>query len=232
MGLGTFGSTAIGTGLRIRRPLRLQTIGLVVVATAGVLAALRFTLPTVVLFCLATAVSSGLAKLAVDASIQERVPETVRASAFAHAETLLMLAWVAGAALGLIPLDGRVGVAIAAVGVFVAAVRAARVSRRLRGEVLRGRATTEPPGRPPVRYDIEGQLGPPTAPGPVSSGLRSAATEERSDEGRRGLQDPEPARAERAQTDTDTDTDTAPPGFHIFRPSPPDSGVSDPRGGA
>jgi MFS family permease len=228
LGLGTFASTAIGTGLRIRRPLRMQTVGLVVVATAGVLATVRFTLPMVVLFCLATAVASGLAKLAVDASIQERVPEPVRASAFAHAETLLMLAWVAGAALGLIPLDGRVGVAVAAVGVIVAAVRAVRVARRLRGEVLRGRAAAAPPERPPIRYDLEGQLASPSAPGPASSGLRSAATEERSDEGRRGLRDTEPARAERAQIDTDT----APPGFHIFRPSPPDSGVSDPRDGA
>ena len=88
MGLGTFASTAIGSGLSIRRPLRIQTVGFVVVAAAGVLAVVRFTLPAVALFGLALAVSSGLAKLAVDASIQERVPETVRASAFAHAETL------------------------------------------------------------------------------------------------------------------------------------------------
>jgi MFS family permease len=204
MGLGTFASTAIGSGLSIRRPLRIQTVGFVVVAAAGVLAVVRFTLPAVALFGLALAVSSGLAKLAVDASIQERVPETVRASAFAHAETLLMLAWVAGAALGLIPLDGRVGVAVAAAAVFAAAVRAARASRRLRGEVLRGRAATAPPAPPPIRYDLEGQVvpaapPPPTAPVPA----------------------PVPA-----------DDDVAPPGFHIFRPSPPDSGVSDPRSGA
>jgi MFS family permease len=240
MALGTFASTAIGTGLRIRRPLRIQTVGLVVVATTGVLATLRFSLASVVLFCLAAAVSSGLAKLAVDASIQERVPETVRASAFAHAETLLMLAWVAGAALGLIPLDGRVGVAVAAVGVVAAAVRAARVSRRRRGEVLRGQAALAgPPSTPPPAARIPPPLQATRVdpiPGPASPGLRSAATKERSDEGRRGLKDPGPARAERAPIDTErtqTDTDAdAPPGYHIFRPSPPDSGVSDPRGGA
>jgi MFS family permease len=217
MGLGTFASTAIGTGLRIRRPLRIQTIGFVVVAAAGLLATLRFTLSSVVLFGLAVAVSSGLAKLAVDASIQERVPETVRASAFAHAETLLMLAWVAGAALGLIPLGGRVGVAVAALGVFAAAVRAARVSRRLRGEVLRGRATPTPPAAPPIRYDVEGQLATPAAP---------------------ARRDPAPRSAHRTSEvvpvapDATPDNDVAPPGFHIFRPSPPDSGVSDPRDGA
>ena len=64
----------------------------------------------VVLLCLVTAIASGLAKLAVDASIQERIPENVRASAFAHSETLLMLAWVVGGAIGLIPFSGRIGI--------------------------------------------------------------------------------------------------------------------------
>ena len=52
------------------------------------------------LLCLVTAIASGLAKLAVDAVIQERMPDAVRASAFAHSETLLMLAWVAGGRSG------------------------------------------------------------------------------------------------------------------------------------
>jgi len=233
MGLGTFASTAIGTGLRIRRPLRIQTIGLIVVAAAGALATVRFTLPSVMLFCLAVAVSSGLAKLAVDASIQERVPETVRASAFAHAETLLMLAWVAGAAIGLVPLAGRIGVAVAAAGVVAAAVRAARVSRRLRGEILQGRAAPGPPAKRPIRYDLEGHLASPTpappvpVPAPTPSGLTSEGRARREDGGQGA---PGPARAERAQTNTETDL--PPAGFHIFRPSPPDSGVSDPRDGA
>jgi MFS family permease len=237
MGLGTFASTAIGTGLRIRRPLRLQTIAFLAVAATGVLATLRFSLIWVTLFCLAAAVASGLAKLAVDASIQERVPETVRASAFAHAETLLMLAWVAGAALGLIPFDGRIGVAVATIGVVVAAVRATRVSRRLRGEVLRGRVVLAPPSPPSpptarIPPPLQGQPGPAPAPGLTS--------EERARREGGALQATGPARAERAQTDreraqTDTERaqiDTAPPGYHIFRPSPPDSGVSDPREGA
>ena len=58
----------------------------------------------------------------------------MRASAFAHSETLLMLAWVAGGALGLIPFDGRIGIAVAAgVGV-LAAVRGVLAAARLRGE--------------------------------------------------------------------------------------------------
>ena len=67
----------------------------------------------VALLCLVTAIVSGIAKLAVDATIQERVPERLRASAFAHSETVLMLAWVVGGGLGLIPVDGRLGVGAA-----------------------------------------------------------------------------------------------------------------------
>ncbi len=141
LALGTFLATAIGTGLRIRRPVRLQAIGFAVVAVAGLWATVRFTLAAIVLLCLATAIASGLAKLAVDASIQERIPETVRASAFAHAETLLMLAWVAGGAVGLIPfMNARVGIGLAALAMVAAAVRGSIVARRLSADTLHGRS--------------------------------------------------------------------------------------------
>ena len=166
LALGTFLATAIGTRLRIRRPVRLQAIGLGRRSRWPALwAAVRFTLTSVALFCLVAAVASGLAKLAVDASIQERIPDTVRASAFAHAETLLMLAWVAGGAIGLIPfLAGRLGLAVAALG-----DRRGRgpgrpaSARRLRGEVLRGRraAGPRPAARPrPARADRPGPSRP------------------------------------------------------------------------
>ena len=171
LALGTFLSTAIGTRLRIRRPVRLQAIGFAAVALAGAWAVLRFTLTTVALFCLVTAIASGLAKLAVDASIQERIPDTVRASAFAHAETLLMLAWVAGGAIGLIPfLDGRVGLAAGRAGASRAAAACWSRSgprRRLRdGRSLRGRSAPRRPSpaaatgaRPASRLlDVPGRL--------------------------------------------------------------------------
>jgi MFS family permease len=145
LALGTFVATAIGTSLRIRRPTRLQAIGICLVALAALYATVHLTLVSVLLLCLSTAVASGLAKLAVDASIQERIPETVRASAFAHAETLLMLAWVVGGALGLIPVTGRLGVGVAALALLAAAVRSVLAGWRLRGELLRGRAMPPPP---------------------------------------------------------------------------------------
>jgi MFS family permease len=182
LAFGTFLSTAIGTGLKVLRPARLQAIAISVVAAAGVWAAVSFSFASVVLFCLATAIASGLAKLACDASIQDRIPETVRASAFAHAETLLMLAWVAGGGFGLIPFDGRAGIGVAALAVVAAATRAIIAARRLKGEVL---------GQPPVAI-----------PAPTPPAEETPAPDEE-----------------------------APAGYHIFKPSPQDSGVADPRSG-
>lgn len=231
LALGTFSSTAIGTGLRIRRPVRLQAIGFGVVAVAGVWATLRFTFTAVVLFCLATAVASGLAKLAVDASIQERVPETVRASAFAHAETLLMLAWVAGGALGLIPLGGRVGVGLAALGMVAAATRGAVVAWRLKADALRGHAAH---GGRRLGDVVEAAQAyrhrgaPVRSPGRSASVRATPVAQAPVPAGAPGGQHP-PASSAPIPGAVDPD-DEPPPGYHIFRPS--DGGVADPRGGA
>jgi hypothetical protein len=142
LGAGTFLATAVGTRLRIRRPVALQAGGLVLSGALGVLAALRFNLVMISLLCLVTAIVSGLAKLAVDASIQERIDERVRASAFAHSETVLMLAWVVGGGLGLIPFHGRLGITVAAGFTVLAAIRTVLVAGRLRRDRLHGRAVT------------------------------------------------------------------------------------------
>jgi MFS family permease len=138
LAFGSFLATAIGTRLRIHRPALLQALGMVVVAVVAVIAATQASLSAVAVLCLATAVASGLAKLSIDAVIQERVDEHERASAFAHSETLLMVAWVAGAAIGLIPFGGRWGVGIAAVYAVLVALRAIVAALRLRKERLHG----------------------------------------------------------------------------------------------
>jgi MFS family permease len=140
LAVGTFLSTAVGTRLRIRRPLALQSAGLTITAGIAVLAAIFYSLGTLALLALVTAIFSGISKLAIDASIQERVPERLRASAFAHSETVLMIAWVAGGAIGIIPLPGRLGIALAAVLAIAMALRAAWAATRLRNEHLSGRA--------------------------------------------------------------------------------------------
>lgn len=145
---GTFLAVVAGSRLRIRRPLALQAAGLTVSAGTAVAAVVWFRLPVVAALCLLAAVASGLAKLAVDSSIQERIDDTLRTTAFARSETLLMLAFVAGAGAGLIPLPGQVGMGIAAGLVAVAAARALVGAVRLRGDRLSGRAPGDVPPRP------------------------------------------------------------------------------------
>jgi hypothetical protein len=138
LGVGSFLATAVGATLRIHRPVLLQAGGLLVVTVAAVAAVLVYNLATVALLCLAVSIASGLAKLAVDAVLQERLPERIRASAFGHSETLLMLAWVAGGAIGLIPLDGRIGLAVLAGFLALALARAVLLTGRLRRDRLSG----------------------------------------------------------------------------------------------
>jgi MFS family permease len=144
LGVGTFLATAIGTRLRIHRPAMLQAIGVVLAALTAIVAASRGTLLSVALLCLVAATASGLAKLANDAVIQERIAEPVRASAFAHSETLQMVAWVAGGAVGLIPFTGRWGLIAAAVFITLAAMRAVFVAFALRREKLAGAPAVDP----------------------------------------------------------------------------------------
>lgn len=160
LGAGSFVATAVGSRLRIRRPLALQAVGFLVVAATGILACIWYSLGTVILASLAIAIVGGLAKLAVDASIQERIAEDVRASAFAHSETLLMLAFVVGGAIGLIPFNGRLGIIVCTAGMVVAAIYAWLRAINLRRELLTGSASASPPAPPPT-------APPPTAPQPT-----------------------------------------------------------------
>jgi MFS family permease len=146
--IGTFLAVAAGSRLRIRRPILIQATGLLVAAVIAVAATVWYALPMVMLLCLAAAISSGLAKIALDSSIQEKLDEKVRATAFAHSETLLMLAFVAGSAVGLIPMPGRLGVGIAAGLLVLAVVRATVVSFALRADRLSGRPAQAPPPEP------------------------------------------------------------------------------------
>ncbi|GAA2491824.1 MFS transporter [Winogradskya humida] len=165
LAVGTFLATAVGTRLRIRRPIALQSSGLTLTAGVAVLAAVFFTLPMVALLSLVTAVFSGISKLAVDASIQERVPERLRASAFAHSETVLMIAWVLGGAIGIIPLDGHLGIIVAAALAVTAAARGTFTARALRKERLHGR-----PDQPTEDSPI------PTSPAPAGAATHAPPT--------------------------------------------------------
>jgi hypothetical protein len=69
---------------------------------ATVLAALAPGLATAAIVGLVGATASALAKVSLDAVIQEDLPEESRASAFGRSETVLQLAWCFGGAVGLL----------------------------------------------------------------------------------------------------------------------------------
>jgi hypothetical protein len=216
LGVGSFLAMAVGTRLRIRRPALLQAGSLTFLAAVALLAAGRFSLATVALFCLVTAAASGLAKLALDATIQERVPETVRASAFAHSETALMLAFVLGGGIGLVPFSGRLGITIAAIAIALAAVRGVLLAGAMRKEKLRGEAAAAAPGADAAPEPID------EAPAkPRWTKLRSAKAEKKKD-AVRAAPAPPAAPAQRQETRV-TKTIERPgpdaPGYHLYQPS-------------
>jgi MFS family permease len=228
LGAGAFLGNAVGARLRIRRPVLLQAAATVLTAAAGAYATIDFRLFTVALLCLIASASTGLAKLAVDATIQERVREQVRASAFAHSETTLMIAWVFGGAFGLIPFGGRLGLGIATGLIALAAARAVLRVGVLRRERLRGEAQPDQPD-PDRGEDETSEVRSPRRA--RWNRLRSNRAEQQ----RARTRVAEPTRpaaepAPRAQTTQVMPRDVQPddePTYHLYRPSgrPP---ASDP----
>jgi MFS family permease len=235
---GTLVATVVGTALRVTRPVPLQATGVVLVTLAGLYATVRFSFFSILVLCVFTAVASGLAKVAVDATVQERVPEPYRPNAFARTETLLMLVWLAGASIGLVPgVDVRIGMAAATLAVLVAMVASVLVAWRLRGDRLGGPPATGPGGLvrgellqrggharalPPVPVAARRDTTTPaiTAPTPPPPG--PAAVLEGS-----VIEAPEPPAPPVGPA-----ASAAPPGYHVFRPSPPAAPVSPPPAGA
>jgi hypothetical protein len=246
LAVGTFLATAVGTRLRIRRPAALQSNGLIIVAGLGVLATVRYSLTMVTVVCLVTAAMSGISKLSVDATIQERIPERLRASAFSHSETILMLAFVAGGAIGLIPMSGRVGIGVAAGIAVLAAVRAVIAAGRLRKERLHGRAVTDADTDAVTDADTDAERPAPDDRPKPARGDRPKSPRGRPKSARDDPPTPEPARPagddalERVPATPPPppavppdDEPLAPPGFHIYRPTGGagrDAGARDERG--
>ncbi|MFF9350904.1 MFS transporter [Streptomyces sp. NPDC014734] len=114
-GIGNALGTAVGSWLRARGPEVIAASVLALALGVAVLAALFFGTVTVAALSATAGFSQALSKLSLDAMIQRDVPEEVRASAFARAETVLQMAWVAGGGIGiLLPLNGVLGMAVAA----------------------------------------------------------------------------------------------------------------------
>jgi MFS family permease len=133
-GVGSTSGTTIGARLRTRAPETVIVVVLAVLTVAAVAGAFVYGLPTVLAVALAAGLAQSLGKLSLDAIVQREVPEAVRTSAFARSETVLQLSWVVGGGVGIaLPLDGRLGLSIAAVGLvvmLVVTVRDLRGARR------------------------------------------------------------------------------------------------------
>ncbi|MEV5733732.1 MFS transporter [Streptomyces sp. NPDC052292] len=119
-GAGNALGTAVGAWLKSKAPeIIIVTVVGVALGTA-VVAALFFGAFLVACLAAVAGFAQALAKLSLDALIQRDVPEQVRTSAFARSETLLQMAWVFGGAVGIVmPLNGTLGLAVAAVFVAV-----------------------------------------------------------------------------------------------------------------
>lgn len=118
--------TAVGSWLRARGPEAIIAAVLALALGATVTAAVFYEAVAIVVVT-AAAASAGLCqalgKLSLDALIQRDVPEEVRTSAFARSETVLQMSWVVGGAIGIaLPLNGVVGMSVAAAVVAVGAV--------------------------------------------------------------------------------------------------------------
>jgi predicted MFS family arabinose efflux permease len=95
-GLGSF----IGNRIGDRSPTVIASAALLVAIAAVLLVTLAYSLPTVVLLGLVSGAFGQLAKLCLDALIQDDTADSLRAQAFSWSETRLQAAWVGGGSVG------------------------------------------------------------------------------------------------------------------------------------
>ncbi len=100
--IGNFAGNFASARLRLGRPAVLVVRCTVAVTVVAIAAAVAGNLLAAVIATLITSGSSAIAKAALDASLQDDLPEESRASAFGRSESTLQLAWVLGGALGVL----------------------------------------------------------------------------------------------------------------------------------
>ncbi|HWM04661.1 MAG TPA: MFS transporter [Actinophytocola sp.] len=85
-------------------------------AAMVIITAVFYGLITLIALGLAAGLAQSLAKLSLDATIQDGVPRHIQASAFARSDTTVQLAWVIGGFIGIaMPLIPRLGLSVAGV---------------------------------------------------------------------------------------------------------------------
>lgn len=99
---GGFIGNALGSRLHFGRPDQVIVAAVAGTLVSTVIATLLEGVATAALVGLIGATGSALAKISLDAVIQENLPEESRASAFGRSETVLQLSWCFGGAVGLL----------------------------------------------------------------------------------------------------------------------------------
>ncbi|WP_328604660.1 MFS transporter [Amycolatopsis sp. NBC_00345] len=101
-GAGGFIGNALGSRLHFGSPDQVVVLCVAACVVTTLLATLLPGLATAAVVGLIGSTASALAKISLDAVIQEDLPEQSRASAFGRSETVLQLAWCFGGAVGLL----------------------------------------------------------------------------------------------------------------------------------
>ncbi len=130
---GGLAAMAIGSLLRARAPQFILFAMLTVAPIVTAVCAFFFSLEAAIAVAFTAALAAGLAKLALDSTVQREIGEEIRSSAFAVSETINQVANVAGSLVGVLVsmLDnGQVGLAIAAGGLTAALVTLVTKRRR------------------------------------------------------------------------------------------------------
>ncbi len=134
------GLVAASTATRID-PAVTVVAALLADAVMALLGAVLYGLPTLLGLGLVAGLAQSLAKVSLDATIQDNVPTRVQASAFGLSDTTLQLAWVLGGLVGIVlPLVPQLGLGLACAVLVAWSVL-----------VLRGRAPLAAADRPAPR---------------------------------------------------------------------------------
>lgn len=146
---GGLAAMTIGSLVKSRAPQFMLFAMLTLAPVVTAACAWFFSLEAAIAVAFTAALAAGLAKLALDSTVQREIGEEIRSSAFAVSETLNQVANVAGSVAGVLVsmLDnGQVGLAIAAA--FLAAALVSLVTRRRR-RILAAREEQYVPRRRP-----------------------------------------------------------------------------------
>lgn len=134
-GIGNFLGNGIGARLQLGHPARIAMQAAILSTAGAVAAAALGNLVFAIIAALLGAAASALAKVCLDASIQDDLPDESRASAFGISETALQLAWVGGAALGVLLPHNVLWIGFATIAALMAA-SAAQTVLTFRGSSL------------------------------------------------------------------------------------------------